>query len=130
MTLIIPRFVVLDSATLGKVSRDYWSPEQTLRDKARLFLARLVDQAVHITVTFTHVCELLRHNDESVVRERLAFLRALPLIAWLRPYDRNWFPGDIPDLLRKELHAAVHDGKRDWPSCDRSFSGSSEASST
>lgn len=114
MPLARPHFVVLDSATLGKASRDYWSQESTLREKARAFLARLVDQAVYITFTFTHVCELLRHNDQSVVRDRLRFLKALPLIAWLRPYDRNWFPGDIPDLLRKELHTVVHDSKRDW----------------
>ena len=85
-----------------------------LRDKARTFVARLRDRSVYITFTLTHMFEVLRHQDESVVRDRLGFLQELPFIAWLRPYDRNWFPGGILDLLRRELHAVVHDEKRDW----------------
>lgn len=85
-----------------------------LREKARTFVGRLRDRSVYITFTLTHVLEILRHQDRSVVRDRLMFLRALPFIAWLRPYDRNWFPGGAPDLLRRELHAVVHDAKRDW----------------
>src|SRR5438477_7954938 len=114
MHLARPQFIVLDSATLGKASRDYWNPDKMLRVKARTFVARLRERGVYVTFTLTHVLEVLRHQDESVVRDRLAFLRQLPFIAWLRPYDRHWFPGGMPDLLRRELHAVVHDGK-----CDR-----------
>jgi hypothetical protein len=114
MYLVRPQFVVLDSATLGKASRDYWNCDRMLRTKARTFVARLQERGVYITVTFTHILELLRYQDESVVRDRLAFLRQLPLIAWLRPYERNWFPGGVLDLLQRELHAVVHDAKRDW----------------
>jgi hypothetical protein len=115
MPLAYPQFVVLDSSTLGNVSRDYWSPNKSLRDKAHTFVARLRDQNVYITLTLTHVLEILGHENESVVRDRLLFMRGLPFIAWLRPYDRHWFPGGIPDLLRYELYAVVHDGKRNWP---------------
>ncbi|REJ68194.1 MAG: hypothetical protein DWQ31_08670 [Planctomycetota bacterium] len=114
MPLVSPQFIVLDTATLVKASRDYWSPNESLREKARTFIARLRDSGVYITFTLTHVLELLRHQDDSVVRDRLKFLQRLPFIAWLRPYDRNWFPGGISTLLRRELHAVVHDAKRDW----------------
>lgn len=114
MILARPQLIVLDSATLGKASRDYWSPDKALRDKARTFVARLRDGGVYVAFTFMHVLELLRHDDESVVRDRLKFLQRLPFIAWLRPYNRNWFPGALPDLVRRELHAVVHDRKCDW----------------
>jgi hypothetical protein len=114
MRLMTPRILVLDSATLGKAARDYWSREASLRAKVRTFITRLTGHGIYIALTFTHVCELLRHNDERIVRDRLSFLRALPLIAWLRPYDRSWFPGGAPDLLRRELHAVVHADKREW----------------
>lgn len=114
MSLARPKFIVLDSATLVKASRDYWSPKQIRRDKARSFVARLRDSSVYITLTLTHVLEILWYQDESVVHDRIRFLAGLPLVAWLKPYDRNWFPGGTPDLLRRELHAVVHDAKRDW----------------
>ena len=114
MTLATPRIVVLDSATLGKVSRDYWSPSKRPRDKARSFIARLQDLGVFVTFGFTHVAELLRHGNPQVVRDRLGFLRSVPLIAWLRPYDRHWFPGAVTDLLLRELHVVAHGSRRDW----------------
>ena len=114
MTLATPKIVVLDSATLGKVSHDYWSPEKTPRDKARSFLARLQDTGVFVTLTVTHVIELLRHENEQIVRDRLRFLRSIPFIAWLRPYDCSWFPGGPTDLLCRELHVVVHGSARNW----------------
>jgi hypothetical protein len=114
MTLAIPKMVVLDSATLGKLSRDYWDQDACSRDKARSFIARLQYLGVFVTFTLTHVIELLRHGDEQVVQDRLRFLRSIPLIAWLRPYDHGWFPGGIPDLLSRELHAVVHGSAQNW----------------
>jgi hypothetical protein len=114
MTLSIPKMVVLDSATLGKVSRDYWNQDACSRDKARSFITRLQYLGVFVAFTLTHIIELLRHGDEQVVRDRLRFLPSIPLIAWLRPYDRNWFPSGIPDLLLRELHVVVHGSARNW----------------
>lgn len=112
MPLIHPRFILLDTATLANMSRDFWSEQEKLRCKSRDVISRLRDEAWYITFTLAHVQELLSHEDDSVVRGRIAFLRQLPFIAWLRPYDRNWFPGGIPDLLRRELHCVVHDEKK------------------
>jgi len=114
MVLFAHKIVLLDTATLGGLSRDYWNAEKPRRDKARSFLLRLQDNGVFVTFTLTHVLELLRHANKEVVRDRLGFLRAIPLIAWLRPYERHWFPGGTPDLLRRELHAVVHGSARNW----------------
>lgn len=112
--LAVPKIVVLDSSTLGTVSRDYWSSEVLLRDKSREFLKRLVDHGIHIALTLTHVSELLRHENQGIQKDRLLFLRGIKLIAWLRPYDRTWFPGGISDLFARELHAVIHHSCRSW----------------
>ncbi len=114
MPLYRPKIVALDTATLGRVSHDYWAQDASLRDKARTLIKRLQCLGMFITFTATHVGELLRHGDEQVVRGRLRFLRSLPLIAWLRPYDRSWRPGFVHDLLCREMHVVVHGSARSW----------------
>jgi len=97
------------------VSHDYWGSERSSRERARFFRKRLSDLGVFVAFTMTHVIELLRHGNEELVRDRLRFLRSIPLIAWLRPYDRAWIPGAIGDLLCRELHVVVYGSARDWP---------------
>jgi len=112
--LLTSKIVVFDSSTLGKISRDYWSQDVTSREKARSFIAELKHHGVLIVFTFHHVCELLRYSNNEVIRDRLRFLRSLPLIAWLRPYNREWFPGMISDLISRELHTVVHESSQSW----------------
>lgn len=116
MSLVRPLFIALDSSTLGAVSRDFWSAESQLREKARAFVQNLQNRNVFITLTLTHIVELLGSENEYIVKDRIAFLRKLPLIAWLRPYTRIPFPGSIHDLLQHELHSVVHSAKCDWQS--------------
>ena len=112
--LVKHKIVVLDSATIAKVSHDYWSHNASLKEKSRAFILHLQDHGVFVAFTLTHVSELLRHNNEQVVWDRLKLLRRMPLIAWLRPYNRSWFPAGIPDLLCRELHAVVHSKASNW----------------
>ena len=114
MELIRPLIVALDSSTLGKVSRDYWSASPEDRLKARTFIADLRNRGVYVAFTLMQVCELLRHGDPVVTRERLGFLSSLPLIAWLRPYSKTWFPGSVCDLHVRELHAFHFDSAKTW----------------
>jgi hypothetical protein len=114
MNLAIPKIAVLDTSTLGRVSRDYWSSEGVLRDKARRFLTDLTNRGIYIAFTLTHICELFRHGDQEVVQNRLKFLRSIQLIAWMRPFNHTRFVGDMPDLLTRELHAVIHCSSHGW----------------
>lgn len=114
MTLVMPQIVVLDSSTLGKMASDYSSRIDGERSKSRETLKRLTDAGVYVAFTLTHIFELLRHENQDVVRNRLRFFRDMPLVAWVRPYDRTWFPGGIPDLLSRELHAVIHGKATNW----------------
>lgn len=114
MILSTPPIVALDSSTLGKVSRDYWSVDESLRKKARLFIADIKDLGVFIAFTLTHVLELLAHENQQVTEDRLCFLRSLPFISWLRPFDRQWFPGGVLDILRREVQAFISEPLEEW----------------
>lgn len=112
--ILLPKIMILDSATLNRISRDYWSDDSNRRDKSRDFVAKLRECGVFIAFSLHHICEMLRYNDENVIRHRLKWLQQLPLIAWLRPYNGDWFPGMISDLVERELHVVVNDSKKRW----------------
>ena len=114
MAILTPKFVALDSATLNKIAADHFSGEERLRTKAQSLVRQLAGGDVYITLTFTHLCELFSHKDRSKVDDRIRWLRGLPFIAWVRPYDGSWFPGGMTDIILRELHAIVHDGAIDW----------------
>src|SRR5208282_5765719 len=78
------------------------------------FVTQLKDRGVFIAFTLTHVSELFGHGNQDVLRERLKFLHTIELIAWLRPYRRQRFPGGIPELFTRELDAVVHHSARGW----------------
>jgi hypothetical protein len=114
MAIVSPKYVAIDSATLGRIAKDYWSTSSVDREKARAFVRATSDAGVYLTLTTSHVCELLGHRDVSRVRERVQWLRELPLVAWIRPYSPIGRFGGMFDLLTHELHAVVHDGAGDW----------------
>lgn len=114
MKIFLPKLLVLDSSTLGKISRDYWSSDEILRSEARSFLKRLEERGIFIVFSLTHIGELLRHEDDKIVRDRQRFLRSIPLIAWLRPYDRNWFAGSHLDLVLREIDVFLGGSARNW----------------
>jgi hypothetical protein len=112
--LALPKIVALDSSTLVKISSDYWSKDANLREKARKFLSELKENGVFVAFTAHHISELLRHERQSIVDERLSFFQKLELIAWIRPYNREWFPGLITDILSYELEYARNQKVPDW----------------
>lgn len=112
-TLIeFPKYVSLDTATLGRLSKDLSSREKANRQEARRFVDQMSALNCFLVITFTHLCELFRHSEDQTVRGRFRFLEWLPMVAWPRPYDRSWFVGSIVEIGRRELHAFVHDGAR------------------
>lgn len=110
--IVQPKYVSLDTATLGRLARDFWSESPQSREDARQFIEKLTELNAYIILSFTHLQELFRHERDEVVRDRFAFLARLPMIAWPRPYNNAWFTGAMTDMGAAELHAFVHDGVR------------------
>lgn len=113
--IVLPKIIAFDSSTLVNLSRDYWCRSDELRAQSRRLLQFFSDRGILVAFTITHVCELIRHDDYKVVRDRIDFLRRIPLVAWLRPYDKNWFPSGMPDVLRREIDAVRLHNLNSWP---------------
>lgn len=110
--IVQPKYISLDTATLGRLAKDFWSEHEQSRIASRQFIDELTEMNVCIILSFTHLRELFRHERDEIVRDRFAFLARLPLIAWPRPYDKSWFTGAMTDIGAAELHSFVHDGVR------------------
>ncbi len=106
--LSMHKIVILDNATLGRLSRDFCSRAVASQAKAVEFIQRLKLGGIYVGLTTTGLMELFAHADEKVVRGRYELLEQLPCVAWIRPYDGSWFVGDFTHVLLRELHEAVH----------------------
>lgn len=104
--IVQPKYISLDTATLGRLALDSHSDDAQKRRAAKNFIESLAELNYSVVISLTHLCELLRHNDDTIVRQRFKFLSQLPLIAWPRPYNQAWFVGSIADIAAKEL--AIH----------------------
>jgi hypothetical protein len=97
-----PKFVALDTSTLGNLARDC---ESSL--DAREVVAVLNSGECVPYLTWHHIQELIQHADLSVYKQRLTFLRSLQFIAFAKGhYDPN-SAGTIIDLRDFEIGAAL-----------------------
>lgn len=110
--IVQPKYISLDSATLGRLAKDFWSEHDQKRREARQFIDEMSELNICIIFSLTHLRELFRHECDEIVRDRFTFLARLPLIAWPRPYNRSWFTGAMTDIGAAELHSFVYDGVR------------------
>ena len=114
MNLVKPKLVSLDSSTIGKVAKDYFSSNAQQRRDARGFVEQLTQLGVYVALSLTQVIEVIRHQNDSVTTSRFRFLASLPLIAWVRPYDNSWFVGSAVSIAVRELHSLNHKGASSW----------------
>jgi hypothetical protein len=114
MVVYVPKFVALDSSTLGKIARDHWSSDASKHANAKALIEQLRDASVYIVISYTHLCELLRHDDVGVAKDRIAWLGILPMVAWIRPYDGHWWVSGMVDIALRELSTIVHHSAKGW----------------
>lgn len=95
---------------LGNMASDWWSGDTKRRKPVEDFLARMDQAGVLVFLSFDHIQELIRHENERVVDSRLNFLARLPLIAWCSHYHGKTDMGGILDLSAYELEAVEQHG--------------------
>ena len=78
MSIIAPKFVMLDTATLGNVAAE----PTALLSKELLAILRTGDWLPYLT--WHHLEELISHGNENVFRSRVDLLSRLPHVAYLQ----------------------------------------------
>lgn len=101
--LIIPRLIALDSSIIGNVARDFYHSNEHNQKKARHFLDYLSLKNLIPLITWHHIEELLQHNDEVVVDNRIRFIKSFPMIAWFSSVNSPSIVGSILDIQATEL---------------------------
>ena len=86
MNLIIsPRLIAIDTSILGKVTDDYFSAISTKRKKAKQFVTTIADKGLVPLFCMHHFQEIMQHENDLKVLNRLKFIHKLPQIAWIKP---------------------------------------------
>jgi hypothetical protein len=96
---------------LGNLAAGWKSPDLARRQQVVDLFDQLAQADILIFLTFDHVQELLKHDNDDVVQSRLAFLAEIPLLAWCSHYHREMDLGGILDLGGYEL-TAIESGCR------------------
>lgn len=104
--LVRAKFVALDTSHLCKLIQDRFERNSHKRNAAKAFEASLLEHGYVLFLCWHHFAELLTHGDQAVVAERIAYIRDLPMVAWVRSYGKDVSLGSIADILAAETEAA------------------------
>lgn len=105
--IFVPKLLALDSATLGKLAADCFHQSKHRRNLAREFLGDLKHQGLILSVSFEHLVELLRHENDETVTQRLRFLQQLEMLAWVKSTQETVLPGNCLDIDLQEVRCVV-----------------------
>lgn len=106
MTLIEPKIIAPDSSHWAKWLDATSAKDSGRRNWAQALHERLMEQGRIPLLSWHHLEELLGGEDDDVARARVAFLRGLPMLAYLRlPKDEVGL-GSIAQVLAAEAIAA------------------------
>ncbi|MBZ5759981.1 MULTISPECIES: hypothetical protein [Rhizobium] len=108
MILLKPTYLALDTSHLTQWQRDKSSTDAVARRHSEEFSSWLEDSGTIPMVTLHHLEELCAIDDEVLVRSRLRFLHALPLVAWIATSSVQGDIGGITSILGAEALSAYH----------------------
>ena len=106
MSILVPKFIALDTAHLGELAKDACSSDADRRKAAAAFGESLDERGGVVLVCWHHIEELLQHRGESVVRDRVSFLQSLRMVAWIDSFGGATVPGSIADITIHEIAVA------------------------
>lgn len=112
MALIMaPLLVAMDTSTLNGLARDLASPAAELT--GRRFVDGLSARGCVPVISFENVLEMLRHEDDRTVNDRIAMFATFPQVAHVDALQRPGEPGTIVDILAREVKACLSDKTSD-----------------
>ncbi|MDP8227057.1 MAG: hypothetical protein P9L89_05405 [Candidatus Celaenobacter polaris] len=98
-----PILIAIDNSILGKISKDYYSKNFVKQQKAVEFIENVKVQGYLPIFCFHHIGEILQHENENVVFERLSIIRKFPQVAWVKSVSQNLSVGSIIDIHGTEI---------------------------
>ena len=106
--LIIPQYLCLDTATIGKLAQAAYS-----KDRSKASLALEIRDAIQrhgwlVLFTAEHLLEICQHENEGTILERMKYLRGFEWLATIRPFNNDSRPGSFIDVDLHEISAVLN----------------------
>lgn len=108
-SIIAPRLIAIDTSILGKVAKDYSSQTHGRRKKSLKFLSTIADRGLIPFFCMHHFQEILQHDNDSVVYDRLSLIKRFPQVAWVKPSSPEGLVGSIIDVQGTEISTVIND---------------------
>lgn len=106
MSLLKPTVLALDSSQLGQLARDMFERDPGRREVAHDFVMQLDQRGLVLAVSYHHIQELLSHDNEDRLSERVRFLQSLKLVAVIASVQHDAGVGSVVDIQAREVLAA------------------------
>lgn len=102
------RLIAPDSSDWGKWLDAFASLDPDRVRQAKALHQRFLDEGYLLFLSWHHWEELLGHENDRLVENRIRQLRSLPLLAWMRPPSAEAGLSSIVDVLAAEVVAALN----------------------
>ncbi len=107
------KLLLLDTSHLSGLCADASSREPRRRGKAAEFLDAMFRSGRVPVFCWHHLEELIQHENKDLVDSRLAYLRTVPHVAYVRPSDGHESPGTVVDVFAAEAEVALEHPEAD-----------------
>ena len=101
-----PKLVAIDSSQYIDLIKDLNSSEGPRIRRSKDFQEDLHERGYVPLISFHHIAELLKHQDSTVVRDSVIFIKNLPAIAWVSDFEDRMKVGSVLDVLAAETTVA------------------------
>jgi len=105
--LIVPRYLCLDTSTIGKLAKAAASDHAKSSNLAIQIRQEIQNRGWLLVFTLEHLLEIAQHDDIGVVNQRLAYLREFEMLASIRSFDGSSRPGSFLDVDSFEIAAVT-----------------------
>ena len=102
-SIISPKLIAIDTSILGKVAKDFYGQSTKMRKKALTFLSIIKNNGLVPLFCMHHFQEMLQHDNDSVVYNRLSLIKQFPQVAWVNPSSKDGLVGSIIDIQGTEI---------------------------
>src|SRR3989304_5481468 len=94
-------------STQGKVSKDFYSRDSGRYKRALSFIDFITNNGLIPFFSLHHLEEILQHENDMIVQDRLSFIRKFPAVAWLKSVNNSGIVGSILDIQGMELKRII-----------------------
>lgn len=105
--MILPKIIAIDTYVYEKVAKDFYSRDSGCYKRALSFIDFIITNGLIPFFSLHHLEEILQHENDMIVQDRLSCIRKFPAVAWLKSVNNSGIVGSILDIHGMELKRII-----------------------